>query len=907
MKRWLWVLLEILVLTMVFSACTSENSETGPDGDADWAGEFEAEDAEPGCDDITFCHSDFDCPETCLCTDGQCVSAEGKRFDLASGNSRLIYRHDKGRVELYSGTNLILQHGTGRVWLDDFGSKGKSVSVSDLEERAVERLVDEQNRLVGLKITGKWNSEAAALTWTIKLDREQGNFTFSLSLANRSQSESISLAKFAPLVTSSENGGGLFLGEHPSTHRILENGSYTYMDHIAEIRTGDCVKDSVLAAGVPGDFNGDSVSNWNHAVMDLDSGRIWVAGALTFYHASPVFNLSYQKDKAVVSQDGKTGFSLFSAEMAYLPHRKNVAAEASFDSEPIYVHVGETNIFDGLERYALAVKKEMGITLWTERNGGQRVPNGWNSWSGSGGTGGYGQDINEDVMLANLDVMAEEFKDFGVEWFQIDDGWQMDFGKWEWRTDRFPHGPKWMTDRIREKGLRPGLWMAPLTAQNDSQTVKDHSEWFTGKTALGGLLAQNYTLFDFTKPEVKDYVRNLLRSFKQDWGFEWLKMDFAYWAILAEGYSDESQTREEMYRGIVNIIREELGDNAFFLAVALMGPHYGLVDADRITLDNLPVWDWQPEVPAGAHIKQQGFKPVIRTAARRFYLNHRIWINHPDLIMFRSNTNDESWPRVTLNETQAYASYVGLTGGIVKMGDKLVDLNPEQINSVRVLLPIYAKGARPLDLFIHEFPERWHLKVEGGTDGYDEKYDLVGLFNWGRNWDLSSNPFTEIPDTRTDVILSQALPELGLEAGKTYLAYEFWTGEFLGEIDDTLSVSIPSHSARVIALRQKRDRPQFLGWNRHLTMGATDLRLVAWDASTSTLTFNARVVKGGPRAPFSYRVVFFVPEGFQFLRLEGETAKLENLVGNQEGKLLTLSFSALTSGECSLKVVFGKE
>ena len=47
------------------------------------------------------------------------------------------------------------------------------------------------------------------------------------------------LAKTAPLRTTGENQGGLFLGQAPKTHRILENGSFTLFDFIAEVRPGD--------------------------------------------------------------------------------------------------------------------------------------------------------------------------------------------------------------------------------------------------------------------------------------------------------------------------------------------------------------------------------------------------------------------------------------------------------------------------------------------------------------------------------------------------------------------------------------------------------------------------------------------------------------------------------------------
>ena len=50
-----------------------------------------------------------------------------------------------------------------------------------------------------------------------------------------------------------------------------------------------------------------------------------------------------------------------------------------------------------------------------------------------------------------------------MSWFQIDDGWQVRTGDWQWKPQEFAHGGAWMADRItaagreklREAGLAP--------------------------------------------------------------------------------------------------------------------------------------------------------------------------------------------------------------------------------------------------------------------------------------------------------------------------------------------------------------------------------------------------------------------------------------------------------------------
>ncbi|HJN77822.1 MAG TPA: hypothetical protein QGF58_28145 [Myxococcota bacterium] len=326
--------------------------------------------------------------------------------------------------------------------------------------------------------------------------------------------------------------------------------------------------------------------------------------------------------------------------------------------------------------------------------------------------------------------------------------------------------------------------------------------------------------------------------------------------------------------------------------IGVTGINLDLADAMRTTLDNAPVWDWDPRLDPEAVIDQQGIKPTVRSAGRRWYLQDRVWSNHPDLIFFRSNTRDDTWPRLSHEEALAFCSFVGLSGGIVKLGDKLVDLEAEQLDAIRRLLPTYGVSARPLDVFTREFPEVWELEVEG-VDGYGESYLVYGLFNWGWNLDLSENPPAEIPDG------GSREHRIALGEGD-FLAYEFWTGEFLGELSSELDYSVPEHSGRVIAVRERTGDPQFLGWNRQITMGGVLLESVEWDGSV--LELRAPVVPGRPEALFTWELAFYLPEGAEGATVEVEGVEIEGLELIAEGSLARVRFDALELGEAVVSV-----
>ncbi len=809
---------------------------------------------------------------------GTCeIAVDGAVLSYFPGEGQFELRRDSGELVLAEvHAEIVLDSLDGPVLRTDDG-------------RADEARIEQGTDALGAyqRIVVSFAGEPT-LQWRLS-GYDDGAFTFALDAINDGEAE-LAVARLVPL-----DAGALYVGAEPARHRVLEDGSWGLLDHFVEVVPGNVERDEGWAVVSPGAHEGSSVSNWNHAVVDLDSGATWIAGALSFEATTPVMALAASGAGEVDA--GRAPFTTLRADTAYLPAPQRLAPGDRLDSELFYAHPSAPDPFTGVEHYAEAVARHLGITPWTER--GERVPNGWNSWTGSASTGGYGQQIDEDIVLANLAVMERELRGFGMDWFQVDDGWQLKSGDWTWDTARFPSGAEGVVSAIRDAGFRPGLWISPFTLDPASATAVAHPEWLASKTTMGKLVTGDTAILDLTDAEALAHVEGLGAAARA-WGFEWLKSDFGYLAMFGEGYDDPSQSREQAYRAGMKALRAGLGDDAFLLGVSLMGVQWGLVDGDRLTLDNTPAWDWPPGVDADEPENQQGFKPTMRTVARRYWMHGRLWVNHPDLILFRSNTADESWPRISFEEARSFASFVGLSGGIVKLGDKLVDLEPAEIDVVRRLLPIDGRGARPVDLFDREFPERWHLRLDGGQDGLDEAWHVVGLFNLGWNLDLGTEPYTEIPDDNATRTMELDLAALGLEG--EYLAWEFWTESYLGRVSGTLAVDVPSHDARIVSLRERTGRPQFLGWNRQVTMGGTLLESAAWDETSSTLTLRAEVVPGTVLAPFEWHVALYLPDGYQLDGVSPSGAEITGLEAVQSGEVVDVRFRALEAGTLDLVV-----
>ncbi len=726
---------------------------------------------------------------------------------------------------------------------------------------------------------------------------DQRAVTVRLDVTNRSQ-DTLTLQRLTPLLVDAARGGALWLGKDPLQYRILENGRFGVLDQSAQLEhvgadryaLGDALVLPNGAAEPVALYRGQSVSNWNHIIanpQDMPQGL--VAGWLTFAHSIPTLGIGFDPARDKPDAAGRAPFGLYAAENTLIFHGKPLAPGATFTSETLYLEPLPADPIEALEHYADAVAQAHDITPYPKRGKGHFVPSGWNSWSGGDSSGGYGQDINAQLIADNLAFYKREFANFGTDFFQVDDGWQPHDGDWQWRSDKFPAGGAAMAKSISDAGFKPGLWIAPFLVDPASQTAKDHPDWLQPREdgAIGGLGKDKQTL-DLSNPAVLDHVKSLFSGLKQD-GWLWAKVDFTYWALLGKHLYDPSLTTVEAWRQGWQAVRAGLGDEVFLCGIGVMGANIGTLDAMRLTIDNGPAWE---EVdPDDLLTPTRGFKATMRTGARRWFYQNRIWVNHDDLLFFRSWPDPKIAP-LTLTEARTFASWIGLSASIVKIGDKLLDFqgHPEWIAIVRSLLPAWPDGARPLDVMIRDYPEqfRQYVVAPAGT------WDNIGLFHWGRNRDHTTTPPTDLPDSQTRTF-QVACPD-------GCLAFDFWNQQFLGQQSGTFAVTVAPHDARVLALRKPEGHPQLLGSNRHITQGAADMGKMTWNAAKKTLTGTLVGAVGTALAPFTYQLTFFAPKGFAFQHADVDGVGAA-LVAQQQGEIVQLRF-ALPAAAQGTQVAF---
>ena len=306
-----------------------------------------------------------------------------------------------------------------------------------------------------------------------------------------------------------------------------------------------------------------------------------------------------------------------------------------------------------------------------ERVSALAVPTGWCSWYE------LGAGVTEADMLANIDFCAGHFDRRFLRYIQLDDGYQRGAGDWDMNA-KFPHGHRWLTDRIHAAGFQAGLWMAPFAVAERSTVAQANPAWLlkgpppeaaplvmdTREPWGGRILA-----LDGAHPDVQQWLYNLARRTVREWGYDYLKIDFLQWATAGVTHYG-GLTRAEAYRSGLAALREGLGTEAFLLGCGAPLQHAaGMVDGMRIGDDVEASWN--------------GIQSPARAAALRSFYHRSVWLNDPDCLVVR--------PPLTLQEARVWTSVVALSGGMCVFSDNLPKLPVERLALLQKAIPVAAR------------------------------------------------------------------------------------------------------------------------------------------------------------------------------------------------------------------------
>jgi len=473
----------------------------------------------------------------------------------------------------------------------------------------------------------------------------------------------------------------------------------------------------------------------------------------------------------------------------------------------------DTTASQPFEAYFAAVSRENQVK---ERI---QTPVGWCSWYY------YFQNITPAEIQKNLTTLTELKDELPIDYFQIDDGFEQDVGSWFKFHPDFPEGIAPFSDKIRQAGFTPGIWLAPFIVESRSELKRDHSEWLLrsqfGRTVNSGFVWNWFgSALDLTHPEVQDFVRQVITTAVNDWNYPYLKLDFLYAAALPGFHFDPTLTRAQILRKALELIRQAAGEETLLLGCGCpIGSGIGIFDIMRISADVSP--GWEPEIYGlKSPFKNEPNMPSARNAIQnilsRAGMDPHFWVNDPDCILVREDSN------LSLAEVQSLATAISITGGAILISDDMTTLGPERLRIAANLLPPLPPNPIVKDLFTSNMPSQ----LEHTLKNPEGEWKLIALFNW--------------EDQPADLTLN--LNDWGLR-GQPQLMREFWSGEIAIIEDQHIFRKVPPHGVRLIALRQPSP-VSYLGSDLHLSQG-TELK--SWAVDNSKLEFTldlGRVIEG---------------------------------------------------------------
>jgi hypothetical protein len=519
----------------------------------------------------------------------------------------------------------------------------------------------------------------------------------------------------------------------------------------------------------------------------------------------------------------------------------------------------------------------------------------WGSWSS------YYQDVTEQDIIRNTDWIAKNLKPYGLEYILLDDGYDRGekgehnwIGKWD--QAKFPHGPRWLAQYIKSKGLHPGLWIVPNAYAG---ATEQHPDWYLRDKQGKFIRDYDTPALDSTNPEVLDFLKKLFSTL-DDWGFDYYKFDGEFalpkYSPLVPRASLYDKTIDPVvaYRNRLKLIRETIGPK-----VMLEGSPEGT------PLDGIgyftTYWNGYDDYNGW-----QGMCHVLSSINDNAFLNHIAfyliagegidvspWMTMeeakqkrpPTFTKYAEDRGDrEVGFGTTLAEAHTLVTYMALTGGVYSVASVMPELPEERSKLLKQTLPtlpilpidLFSRGSdmnyekfrhTTPDVYIHNYPEVLDLKINAKSG----VYDVVGLTNWRTGTATRTLSFAD---------------KLGLDPNSRYIAFDYWGQKLVGVFKDLMKVEIEPHDTRVFLIHPLLDRPQLVGTSRHIT-GAYSILGLRWDASGSRLRGSSETVAGE-----GYTLFIYVPEGMIVSQVRA-TAKGQREVPVKHeltGNLLSVSF-----------------
>jgi hypothetical protein len=525
------------------------------------------------------------------------------------------------------------------------------------------------------------------------------------------------------------------------------------------------------------------------------------------------------------------------------------------------------------------------------------APMTWSSWTS------YYDAVTEQDVASNTDWLAENLKPYGFEYVQLDNGYdghnKREAHSWvgNWNAKSFPHGPEWLTNYIRGKGLKAGLWLVPNAF---APALKEHPDWYLYDKQGKVLIDYDTPALDSTNPQVFDFLTGLFTKL-DGLGFDYYKFDGELSLPAYAPPVDKSRLHSpsadfiQNYRERLVLIRRTIGPDRFLELCPTGTPLNAIGYADSYFNGGDLYNNWQ------------GMYTLFSSINANLFLNHMVTYVMPGegievgepmtveqamlkrpAITLKTERTREDPPTgfgTTLPEARTLVTYVALTGVAYPLASVMPELPAERVELLQATMPtlpilpidLFSRGTDSTwdkfkhvqaDYYIHHYAEVLDLKVDAPAG----VYDVAAETNWRSETVERSLDFAR---------------QLGLSAERSYIVFDFWNQKPLGVFKRKLDLTIGAHDTRVLFIHPLSSRPQLIGNSRHIS-GSYSIVSQSWDGAGKDLHGESLTVAGN-----AYTLWFAIPGGYgkASAQVVGNAGKPISAEWRQQGQFASLRFT----------------
>ena len=390
---------------------------------------------------------------------------------------------------------------------------------------------------------------------------------------------------------------------------------------------------------------------------------------------------------------------------------------------------------------------------------------------------------------------------------------------------------------LHKKGLKASLSLSPFCVLASDKSVNVDllltNERQKATTLFLPRSALEVSLLDLSQPMAQEQIRQQVQKLVDICQIDCLHIDVLPYVQgplkTPENFSwnDKSLTAIELYQKGLDLLVSIVKKCQY--QVKLVGEHLPVILSIGVFSGHRFVS--QETIGDQLWIARRDIKQTMLNYAKYLPLNRSGWT-----VELGAITIDEPNPA---NHVHLTATLAAISGGSITISDPLDQMNADRLEILDKLFPLSQNSALPVDLKTKpdlpgQYPQIWNLPInktlsDMATDGQkssmNETWNVVGIFNWQEYSDQ----------------IAFGLADIGLDKSKTYLVHDFWNRQFLGTVQNSLTLmDVPPQSGRLLCIRQEKKVPQLLATDLHFSQGGADVLSVGWDQDRQTLLLVCR-------------------------------------------------------------------